>query len=351
MPHRAGNRKAAGAALDPPESAEPTLFDARPLPRRHRRRQFIDRGERHAHETLRGHAAGRNCGHRLPRASPGRRTSRRSRARCARPKKARWRGVHGDGDQGQIDHLGDGDHRRSGPLQLPGRSARPRRLYVDDPGDRLRPRRQADRDRRGRADRDRRHQAQEDAQSRRPAHQRRMARELARHRRREAPRRRLHELPHARAHRALRTIRPRSGWQIIPRMLRYAQNTTPLAPQLRSGESTGLLVQQPERLQRLAEYLRLGQSERVGHVPLRAQDAQARVRQGHPRHHHHLQAAEADRPAPRRDGRSGRRRLFHLFRRSAARPARSQDRRGAVVPGPDPEGEGRQGNAEPRPRP
>jgi len=42
---------------------------------------------------------------------------------------------------------------------------------------------------------------------------------------------------------------------IIPRMLRYAQNTTPLAPQLRTGESTGLLVQQPERLQRLAEYL------------------------------------------------------------------------------------------------
>ena len=43
--------------------------------------------------------------------------------------------------------------------------------------------------------------------------------------------------------------------QIIPRMLRYAQNTMPLAPQLRTGESTGLLVQQPERLQRLAEYL------------------------------------------------------------------------------------------------
>ena len=43
--------------------------------------------------------------------------------------------------------------------------------------------------------------------------------------------------------------------QIIPRMLRYAQNTTPLAPQLRTGEFTGLLVQQPERLQRLAEYL------------------------------------------------------------------------------------------------
>jgi virginiamycin B lyase len=43
--------------------------------------------------------------------------------------------------------------------------------------------------------------------------------------------------------------------QVIPRMLRYAQNTTPLAPQLRSGEATGLLVQQPERLQRLAEYL------------------------------------------------------------------------------------------------
>jgi virginiamycin B lyase len=42
---------------------------------------------------------------------------------------------------------------------------------------------------------------------------------------------------------------------IIPRMLRYAQNTTPLAPQLRTGEATGLLVQQPERLQRLAEYL------------------------------------------------------------------------------------------------
>jgi virginiamycin B lyase len=43
--------------------------------------------------------------------------------------------------------------------------------------------------------------------------------------------------------------------QIIPRMLRYAQNTIPLAPQLRTGESTGLLVQQPERLARLAEYL------------------------------------------------------------------------------------------------
>src|SRR5262249_37552558 len=42
---------------------------------------------------------------------------------------------------------------------------------------------------------------------------------------------------------------------IIPRMLRYAQNTTPLAPQMRTGESTGLLVQQPERLRRLAEYL------------------------------------------------------------------------------------------------
>jgi streptogramin lyase len=43
--------------------------------------------------------------------------------------------------------------------------------------------------------------------------------------------------------------------QTIPRMLRYAQNTTPLAPQMRTGESTGLLVQQPERLRRLAEYL------------------------------------------------------------------------------------------------
>ncbi|MBO0753216.1 MAG: hypothetical protein J2P53_13950, partial [Bradyrhizobiaceae bacterium] len=41
----------------------------------------------------------------------------------------------------------------------------------------------------------------------------------------------------------------------IPRMLRYAQNTTPLAPQLRTGESTGLLVQQPDRLKRLATYL------------------------------------------------------------------------------------------------
>jgi hypothetical protein len=41
----------------------------------------------------------------------------------------------------------------------------------------------------------------------------------------------------------------------IPRMLRYAQNTTPLAPQMRTGESTGLLVQQPDRLKRLAAYL------------------------------------------------------------------------------------------------
>jgi virginiamycin B lyase len=56
--------------------------------------------------------------------------------------------------------------------------------------------------------------------------------------------------------RVARSNHPADEWvQIIPRMLRYAQNTTPLAPQLRSGESTGLLVQQPERLQRLAEYL------------------------------------------------------------------------------------------------
>jgi virginiamycin B lyase len=56
--------------------------------------------------------------------------------------------------------------------------------------------------------------------------------------------------------RIARSNHPAEEWvQIIPRMLRYAQNTTPLAPQLRSGESTGLLVQQPERLQRLAEYL------------------------------------------------------------------------------------------------
>ena len=56
--------------------------------------------------------------------------------------------------------------------------------------------------------------------------------------------------------RIARSNHPAEEWvAIIPRMLRYAQNTTPLAPQLRTGESTGLLVQQPERLQRLAEYL------------------------------------------------------------------------------------------------
>jgi len=56
--------------------------------------------------------------------------------------------------------------------------------------------------------------------------------------------------------RIARSNHPAEEWvAIIPRMLRYAQNTTPLAPQMRSGESTGLLVQQPERLQRLAEYL------------------------------------------------------------------------------------------------
>jgi virginiamycin B lyase len=56
--------------------------------------------------------------------------------------------------------------------------------------------------------------------------------------------------------RIARSNHPAEEWvTIIPRMLRYAQNTTPLAPQMRSGESTGLLVQQPERLQRLAEYL------------------------------------------------------------------------------------------------
>ncbi len=56
--------------------------------------------------------------------------------------------------------------------------------------------------------------------------------------------------------RVARSSHPAEEWvTIIPRMLRYAQNTTPLAPQMRTGESTGLLVQQPERLQRLAEYL------------------------------------------------------------------------------------------------
>jgi streptogramin lyase len=56
--------------------------------------------------------------------------------------------------------------------------------------------------------------------------------------------------------RVARSNHPAEEWvQVIPRMLRYAQNTTPLAPQMRTGESTGLLVQQPERLQRLAEYL------------------------------------------------------------------------------------------------
>jgi streptogramin lyase len=56
--------------------------------------------------------------------------------------------------------------------------------------------------------------------------------------------------------RIARSNHPAEEWvQIIPRMLRYAQNTTPLAPQLRTGAPTGLLVQQPERLQRLAEYL------------------------------------------------------------------------------------------------
>ncbi len=56
--------------------------------------------------------------------------------------------------------------------------------------------------------------------------------------------------------RIARSNHPAEEWvTIIPRMLRYAQNTTPLAPQLRTGELTGLLVQQPERLQRLAEYL------------------------------------------------------------------------------------------------
>ena len=56
--------------------------------------------------------------------------------------------------------------------------------------------------------------------------------------------------------RIARSNHPAEEWvAIIPRMLRYAQNTTPLAPQMRTGESTGLLVQQPERLQRLADYL------------------------------------------------------------------------------------------------
>src|SRR5882724_1501044 len=69
--------------------------------------------------------------------------------------------------------------------------------------------------------------------------------------------------------RIARSNHPSEEWvQIIPRMLRYAQNTTPLAPQLRTGESTGLLVQQPERLQRLADYLasvNLSESDSFGY--------------------------------------------------------------------------------------
>jgi virginiamycin B lyase len=56
--------------------------------------------------------------------------------------------------------------------------------------------------------------------------------------------------------RIARSTHPSEEWMaIIPRMLRYAQNTIPVAPQLRTGESTGLLVQQPDRLKRLADYL------------------------------------------------------------------------------------------------
>jgi virginiamycin B lyase len=70
--------------------------------------------------------------------------------------------------------------------------------------------------------------------------------------------------------------------QVIPRMLRYAQNTIPLAPQLRQGEATGLLVQQPERLQRLAEYLasvNLSASETFGYElkPLKRVSGEARA--------------------------------------------------------------------------
>ena len=96
--------------------------------------------------------------------------------------------------------------------------------------------------------------------------------------------------------RIARSVHPAEEWvQIIPRMLRYAQNTMPLAPQMRTGESTGLLVQQPERLQRLAEYLASVNQSASDTFPYDAQDAQARERPRHPRRHHDLQAA-AGRP-------------------------------------------------------
>ncbi len=225
----------------------------------------------------------------------------------------------------------------------------PRRLCADDPRRRLRPRRQAGRDRRRRAHRDRRHQAQEDEEPLRPAHQRRMARELARHRRREAARRRLHELPYARAHRALGA----SGRGVGADHSAHAA----LCPEHHSGgaaDAQRRIDRAPGAAARAAAAARRisreRQPERFGYLPLRLQDAQARERPRHPRHHHDLRAAAADRPAPRRDGRSGRRRLLHLFRRSPARPARSEDRRGHVLSGADPQGECRQGHAEPRPR-
>ena len=103
----------------------------------------------------------------------------------------------------RLDRRGQRDHRRAGPLRVPGEPPGPGRIYAQHPRGRLRHRRPDQGEGGAREDRHGRHQAQEDQESRQPAHQRRVDDEHPRHRRPEGDAAQLPGLSHPGAHHAL----------------------------------------------------------------------------------------------------------------------------------------------------
>ena len=103
----------------------------------------------------------------------------------------------------RLDRRGQRDHRRAGPLRVPGEPPRPGRICAEHPRGRLRHRRPDQGEGGAREDRHGRHQAQEGQESRQPAHQRRVDDEHPRHRRPEGDAAQLPGLSHAGAHHAL----------------------------------------------------------------------------------------------------------------------------------------------------
>ena len=180
--------------------------------------------------------------------------------------------------------------RRARPLQLPGQSAGAGRIHAHDPRGRLRPRRQADRERCRREDRDRRPQARQDQEARLPAHQRRMDDEHSGDRGAEGVPAQLHGC-HT-LERIVRSTHDADEWtQVVHRMMGYAAVSQPIKPQrlmdpARAGNA-GAVSQ-------VRGISRHHQSEQVRHLGISAQDAAASQGPGHPRHHHRIRPAAAD---------------------------------------------------------